>query len=290
VAIGGDGTVAGVLDQLYRSGEKIPVAIVPTGTSNLLARSLGVYPTTVHRSLFRYALDLYFFSKPSEVIVESALNTIRHGRPVELDLAKVNDKLMVTSVNVGPVASATAAPDSSTKKRFGMFAYIAAMLKQSREASRKFLIRIDDEDPIEAEAMGILVSNLPNFGIGTPEDMHEAQDGVLDLFVVDCKSPRQYFGAFWKYLRWIFSNDRIPPYLFRHVKRVRATTLDDSATPSLNQATITVDGDFAANGTLDVEVLPRAVAVYVPPWVAAQLRPQPETVCEVLLDPPSEVA
>lgn len=45
VACGGDGTAAAVLDAVHRSGRDLPVAVIPLGTGNDLARHLG-WPTT----------------------------------------------------------------------------------------------------------------------------------------------------------------------------------------------------------------------------------------------------
>lgn len=44
VACGGDGTAAAVLDAVWRSGRDLPVAVIPLGTGNDLARHLG-WPT-----------------------------------------------------------------------------------------------------------------------------------------------------------------------------------------------------------------------------------------------------
>jgi diacylglycerol kinase (ATP) len=45
VACGGDGTAAAVLDAVHRSGRDVPVAVIPLGTGNDLARHLG-WPTS----------------------------------------------------------------------------------------------------------------------------------------------------------------------------------------------------------------------------------------------------
>jgi len=41
VACGGDGTATAVLDAVHRSGRQVPVAVIPLGTGNDLARHLG---------------------------------------------------------------------------------------------------------------------------------------------------------------------------------------------------------------------------------------------------------
>lgn len=269
VAAGGDGTVSGVIEALARDGHQIPLAIIPLGTGNLLARSLGIYPTkSVNRTLAEEALDLYTSRAASDEVIDFALSVVAKGTAVPIDLAKANDKWMSIGAGVGPLASAIAAPQSHQKKAWGMLAYMGSMLKLIARSHRRFLIKVEDEVPFETEALGVFVSSLPNLGIGTPGDAHEMQDGLLDLFVVECTGPVSFAAIWVRFVAWLLGGNSAPPYLFRRATSVQVTALHHTVKPSVMKPRVAVDGDPAGAGPLTVEIVPRAVTVLVPKWVA----------------------
>jgi diacylglycerol kinase (ATP) len=269
VAAGGDGTVSGVIEALAQAGYTIPIAIVPLGTGNLLARSLGIYPTkSANRTLAEEALDLYTSRAASDEVIDFALNVVAQGTAVPIDLAKANDKWMSIGAGVGPLASAISAPQSHHKKAWGMLAYMGSMLKLISRSHRQFLIKIEDEVPFETHALGVFISSLPNLGIGTPGDAHEMQDGLLDVFVVECTGPISFAAIWVKFVAWLIGGRSAPPYLSRRAKSVQVTALHHTVKPSIAKPRVAVDGDPAGIGPLVVEIVPRAATVLVPKWVA----------------------
>lgn len=280
VAAGGDGTIGSVLESLSKLDVKIPVAIIPIGTGNLLARSLGIYPTRTEQTLLEDAIDLYVARKPTHEVIDYALNVLAHGVAVPVDMATANHKWMAIGAGIGPLARAIARPCSDEKKAWGMLAYAGSLFKLMFRSHRTFLIKIDEEEPFEAEAMGVFVSNLPNLGIGTPEKASQLRDGLLDVFILDCDGPISFFRLWLRFFFWILGYHRLPPYLSRRVKRVRVTALEHSGKPTIVKPKLSVDGDSGGQGPLDVEVVPDAALIYIPMWVA-----NPKAVKQTALSP-----
>ncbi|NTV91226.1 MAG: lipid kinase, partial [Clostridiales bacterium] len=78
VVSGGDGTVAGIVNTMLKSGVDKPVGIIPAGTCNDFARSLGI-PTDMNKSI--------------EVILE--------GRTESVDAGLINDELYFLNTCAG---------------------------------------------------------------------------------------------------------------------------------------------------------------------------------------------
>jgi diacylglycerol kinase family enzyme len=98
VACGGDGTITDVLDVLVNYPD-VPLAIVPLGTGNLLARNLDI------------PLDL-----------KEAVAVAVSGRIREIDLGRVNGQVFVLNVSAGLDAEIMAQTDTTLKKRWGLLA------------------------------------------------------------------------------------------------------------------------------------------------------------------------
>lgn len=87
IAMGGDGTVVSVINGVHQSGLKVPVGVIPLGTGNDLARTLGLYKTFQRRGL------------------RGCLRGLLESEPVFLDLWRVNDDhVMVNYASIGLTA------------------------------------------------------------------------------------------------------------------------------------------------------------------------------------------
>lgn len=103
VAAGGDGTVAAAVNGIAAAPR--PLAILPLGTANVLARGLG---------LPRRAAAL------AEIIATAPARDFWPGR--------IGDRLFVAMASSGFDAAVVAAVDARLKRRAGRLAYAAAML------------------------------------------------------------------------------------------------------------------------------------------------------------------
>jgi len=104
VAAGGDGTLNTVLQAL--AGKDLPLAIIPLGTANNLARTLDI-PLTIPEAC--------------EVAVR--------GRCRRVDLGRVNDRYFFTTASIGLSVQITEQLTSKTKRRWGPLAYGVAAVR-----------------------------------------------------------------------------------------------------------------------------------------------------------------
>lgn len=107
IAAGGDGTVTAVATGVYRSGAPLPIAIVPLGTGNGLARVLGL---------------------PIEP--RETLTALAAGRLVALDVIELTSHAKVSLLFFGAGLDATInrEADGEQKERLGWMAYAKAAL------------------------------------------------------------------------------------------------------------------------------------------------------------------
>ncbi len=166
---GGDGTMIGVAAGLAGSG--VPLAILPGGTGNLLARNLGV------------PLDL-----------AAAVEVAYSGRDraidlLDVDLGRGERRLSAVMCGMGWDAEMMAAPEAR-KRRLGWGAYA---IEGARSAgSRPMSLRISIDGGVEHRLTGrtVLVANVGTLVAGlelVPEAV--ADDGLLDVLVVAPSSP-----------------------------------------------------------------------------------------------------
>lgn len=101
---GGDGTVSDVVD--YLADTKIELGILPLGTTNNFARSLGI-PLDLHRAITCIS------NKPAKLV----------------DLGSVNGDLFSNIAGVGLSAEIAANVDNALKRRYGRLAYAITGIK-----------------------------------------------------------------------------------------------------------------------------------------------------------------
>ncbi len=105
---GGDGMVQHCADAL--AGTKVPIAIIPAGTANLLAANLGI-------------------SKDVAKAVDIGL----HGARRRLDLGRINGEHFVVMAGAGFDAEMIDAADRGLKDRLGRLAYLWTGLQQVQD-------------------------------------------------------------------------------------------------------------------------------------------------------------
>ncbi|WP_443070697.1 diacylglycerol kinase family protein [Streptomyces sp. NBC_01601] len=242
VVCGGDGTVRAAADRLAGSG--VPLAVVPCGTGNLLARNLGL-PLS-----------------PAE-----ALDAALGGAPRALDLARVEgDGLPAThfavmsGVGLDAAMMKYAEDHDRAKSLLGWPAYVLAAPKAMRGPRMRLSVRLDGAAPLRRTARMALVGNTGALqgGLRLIPDARP-DDGVLDLLILDPRGPGGWLRTLGTLLlhrkRDVQEGDGQPE--FRTFRRAEFTF--DAPQPR------EIDGDPVGSGRrLTVEVRPGALTVLVP--------------------------
>lgn len=174
IAAGGDGTIRYVLSALAEAGTNTPLGIMPVGTANILARSLGV-------------VDEAFFANPLEHPLEALLN----GIPMAMDMGVMNGEYFGVTCGAGPLSDAFMAPDPQEKVNLKMLAYVHSMLQTIGAPPLVFSLTIDGT-PLIVEASGVFVSNVEDLGLGRIPSLNDLTDGLLDVYVLTPQKLKDY--------------------------------------------------------------------------------------------------
>ncbi|HET6189594.1 MAG TPA: diacylglycerol kinase family protein, partial [Trebonia sp.] len=235
VAVGGDGTVRGCAEGLARTG--VPLAIVPHGTANLLARTLRVpgHP--------KAALGVALAVTPGTGGVDRTI-----------DLAVADEVPFTAMAGMGLDAAVVAG--TRLKHQFGWLAYAVSGAAHLALPPARFSIRLDSGAPVERTARSVVVGNsglLPG-GFSLLPDARP-DDGLLDVGVLAPHGPLGWPRLATRVLARSHHEDRM-------LERFQARKVEISATTSLPRE---VDGELvAASRSLTVTVVPSALTVRMP--------------------------
>lgn len=233
VAVGGDGTVSGVVEGL--NGSRVPIAIVPVGTGNLLARGLGVPLDPVE------AVGL--------IAGEHATRTI--------DAMRVGTRVFVLNIGVG-ISSATVRDTSSAdKRRFGRAAYVGTGLRELLGFRPcRFTVTVDGRTT-RVRATEITVANCDFIGDipwpWAPDILLD--DGKLDVCLVLVPTAGESIRSGLRVMR----HRRKPVPNVRWLRARRSVKIEANRVLPVQG-----DGDLIGETPVEVTVLPQAVRVVVP--------------------------
>ena len=172
IVIGGDGMVHLAVQELASSN--IPLALVPAGTGNDFARTLG--------------LNL---EKPLENLKVALLSS-----PEAVDLGVVNDKFFAEILSTGFDSIVNERANSFKRIKGRMKYNIAILLVLSTFKPKTYRFRIDGIT-FESKAMLIAVSNGQSYGAGmriTPDA--SINDGQFDVMILGPVSRFQFLRVF----------------------------------------------------------------------------------------------
>jgi diacylglycerol kinase family enzyme len=185
VAAGGDGTVRAVAGAL--TGGNVPMAILPVGPGNLLARNLNLPLTSVAD-----AMDVVVSGRDHHIdvgwarVTESDVGLDGTVRP---DGATPGDtQLFLVIAGLGFDAAMVADADATLKRRVGWMAYFLAGVRHLHGRRLQVQVVLDHGEPVDARLRSIMVGNcgrLPG-GVTLLPDA-EIDDGVLDVAAIDTR-------------------------------------------------------------------------------------------------------
>lgn len=236
--LGGDGTAMEAVSGVAGNPSAPPIGILPCGTANILARTLGI---------------------PLEPV--RAAKALLSGSTTALDLGRLSDgRRFLIGAGVGLDAAMIASASAPLKQRIGWGAYVlGAALAGLR--FRKFSATITADGATHTlTASSILVANVGtaarrfHFGANIHPD-----DGVLNVCVYAPRTRLDAARLFWRMLRGRLDCDRC----FSSVcgRNIRIET-----DPRLFAQ---ADGELLSDTPLEITVEPAATRVLVPARRAA---------------------
>lgn len=228
---GGDGMVQRSIDVLAGSGAAL--AILPAGTANLFASSLGI-PDDVAEA------------------VEIGLN----GHSRSLDVGKVNGERFAVMAGAGLDARMIRDADGTLKDRFGRLAYVWTASKHLRSQPFEARIEVNGELWYEDEASCVLLGNIGSlFGGIEAFDNASPEDGLLELGVAQAEGLGQWARTIARTA--VGTTARSPFVRVTKAKKVKVE-LDRKVPYELD------GGDRKGVKTLKAKVEPGAITVKVP--------------------------
>jgi diacylglycerol kinase (ATP) len=247
IAMGGDGTIEAVMRGVI--GKKVNLGIIPSGTENNIARSLGI---------------------PKDL--EEACTLITSGEMAKVDMGQVKTSkgkkfVFFEMATVG--LSASIFPDMSKAAISKLSRVKAAAMTFIQQVDRpSFFLTLNDESKIEVETMVVMVSNTPVFGKNfnvAPEA--SVQDGQLDISVYPDFSKVELLGYYAAVMNGGYSGDR-------KVQHYQACKIKIKTSPKLN---VMADGVELGKGTVTIKALPGALQVITAGKATGAESPRKET-------------
>jgi len=227
---GGDGTVNAALPTLLKSGR--PFGILPLGTANDFARTLGV------------PFDL-----------AAAARVIAQGRTHPIDVGTANGRPFLNVASVGLPVEVALRHGGERKKRFGVFNYPLVWYEAWR-ASRPFRARIYcDGVRYRRRCILLAVGNGRHYGGGMTVDADaRIDDGLLDVACVTATGPLGLLGL-------------LPAFRFGTVGRRRGNLALRGRKVRIETGRprqINLDGELGERTPAVFEVLAGALRVFAP--------------------------
>jgi YegS/Rv2252/BmrU family lipid kinase len=226
---GGDGTVNDVLTGVYEADAlgDVTLAVVPTGTANLLAGTVGIRD------------------------VDHGIEVADTGAVREVDVGVADDQPFVVSTVAGLPADASTAASDDLKERFGTLAFLVTGARETL-AFDPLDIRVvtDDEVVFDGPALSVLVGNARKF----VEEGGQAamEDGRFDVAIVEEMPPTNAVAE--------AAAHRLLARGTEGVTHLRAGSVTvEGAEP----ITFSLDGELKRRERLSLSVRPRALGLRV---------------------------
>jgi diacylglycerol kinase (ATP) len=230
VALGGDGMVHLALNAV--AGTDTPLGIIPAGTGNDLAATLGL-PT-----------------KDPVAAAGIVADRLKAGAAWPMDAVQVGEKWFGCVLGAGFDSRVNDRANRMSWPRGRMRYNIAMLAELGVFAPLPFQIRLDGEE-LETEAMLVAVGNARSYGAGmqvTPDA--DVTDGLLDVMVLGPVSKPEFLKTFPKVFKGTHTSH--PAVTMRRAKVVELSS------PGV---TAYADGEYMADLPIRCECVPGAVRI-----------------------------
>ena len=230
VVAGGDGTLNATALGLIDTG--LPLGILPAGTANDLARTLGI---------------------PRDF--DTAARIIADGTVHRIDVGMANDVPFFNVASIGFGVDLSRALTRDSKRRWGIVGYAIAALRTLRRM-RPFTAWITEGDQIhETRTVHLAVGNGRHYGGGmTVAGTARIDDHRLDVFSLEVNS-------IWRLLRLL---PALRSGRHRNWTEIRTLTGQVVEIRTRHSRSINTDGEIRTRTPVRFTIKPAAITVFVP--------------------------
>jgi diacylglycerol kinase (ATP) len=233
VACGGDGTVNEVVKGIMTSENKVPLAIMASGTVNDFANYLQIPRTS-----------------------EEFFKMIKKENLIEVDLGKVNDDYFVNVAAAGLLTKVGYQVPSDMKAVLGRMAYYLEGLRELvNQGLEPVKVKITSEEHTgEEEILLFVVSNSSSIG-GFKRLAPEADvlDGLLDVVLIKNADIAELANIFVNVLTG--EHIRHPKVVYYKTREVRIDAED--------ALVVDVDGEYGGKLPAHFKVIPKGLKILV---------------------------
>ncbi len=223
---GGDGTVSSVVDRLV--GQDVPLGLLPCGTANSFARSLGL-----------------------PLVTDEALNLIAAGHVRRVDLGRIDSDHFANCAALGMATQIARTIPHGLKRWGGRLGY-ALWVLVALGSFAPFRVRVGDKD---FDALEVRIANGSYQGGAEMIPDAEVDSGEIVVQVVT-GTGRAALAR-----HWLAGLLRLPAAR-RGVCEMRARALRIDATPA---QWISIDGEVLARTPVTASVAAGAILMLLPP-------------------------
>lgn len=231
---GGDGTISSLADTLLDC--KLTFAVLPLGTANDLARSLGVAGS-----------------------VDEAISAILADHRQRIDLGRLNGHCFFNAAHIGLGVKVTEQLTDKTKKRLGVFSYLKALFAAlARRDQFGVQITVDGQH-YRMRSMHLAVGNGRYYGGGNviSEDA-SIQNGRLSLYSLKPQSALELL-----FLAPLLRFGRLKTRSRRSHSRIFTTSGRQIHVRTRHRMAIHADGEPISHTPARFEIHPAALEVIV---------------------------
>ena len=235
ICSGGDGTVNEVIEAILQLDKRPIVGIIPSGTVNDFATSLGI---------------------PRDII--AAAEAIVRGQVKPVDIGRFGeDKYFTYVAAFGLFTDVSYATPQGMKNKLGNIAYILEGIKRlGTVQSHPCTFNLDGEEISGDFALGLITNSQSVGGIKLPEVLDvQMDDGMLEVILI--KMPENFLDLVKTITALVNQEITSESMVIRRAKKITAT----SASPLV----WTRDGEYGGEGyDVEIENLQHAIEIIRP--------------------------
>lgn len=232
IAVGGDGTVKEAASWIIKNKSKTPLGIIPAGSANVLALTLGM-PINSLKAL-KFAIE---------------------GDIQSIDVGQVNERNhFLIACGLGFDAKVIKYTNTKLKRVFGLLAYLGGIIKTlfSFKQPYRYSIKIDDEKAFKVSAQYILVNNISEIYIFKISPNIKKNDGWLNISIF---RPFKFIDLF-KIVYRILTRTYTKDWRFKYFKAKKIYI-----SPISKEVPMHIDGDQITLPYFDIRILPSALNI-----------------------------